>query len=385
MVKRILIVGMLDSIHLARWLEQFKDEKLHISIFPSRKYRCIHPQLWRLTQSRNIAHFQIVGIWPKIFKFGHIDFILKEIVGKLFVGSNRVNKLRKILKKNDFELIHAIEIQGGGYLIGSIEKNFLRNSKLILTNWGSDIYYFMKHSEHLVLIKDLLKRVDYYSAECERDYKLARDLGFRGQELACIPNSGGFDVFRDRLTYVKPSMRSQIIVKGYGGLFGRPDIFIPVIEKICAEFPNLNFFVYSVTSDSLKLIMDLPEYVRKKIKYSTVERNLSRVDLLNQFSKSRIYIGCSESDGISTSFLESLVSGSYPIQSNTSCADEWIKKGAVGSIVPLNFEIIMESVRSALLDSSMVDSASDTNFAVSQKYLSKEYVSGIAKHFYIDC
>ena len=243
----------------------------------------------------------------------------------------------------------------------------------------------MKHSEHLVLIKDLLKRVDYYSAECERDYKLARDLGFSGQELACIPNSGGFDVFRDPLTYVKPSMRSQIIVKGYGGLFGRPDILIPVIEKICVEFPNLNFFVYSVTSDSLKLIMDLPEYVRKKIKYSTVERNLSRVDLLNQFSKSRIYIGCSESDGISTSFLESLISGCYPIQSNTSCADEWIKKGAVGSIVPLNFEIIIESVRTALLDSNMVDLASDINFAVSQKYLSNEHVRGIAKKFYTDC
>jgi hypothetical protein len=139
-----------------------------------------------------------------------------------------------------------------------------------------------------------------------------------------------------------------------------------------------------VTKDSLELIRDLPKHIRKKIKYSTVRRNLSRPDLLNQFSKSRIYIGCSESDGISTSFLESLISGCYPIQSNTSCADEWIKKGAVGSVVPLDSEIIMESVRSAVLDANMVDSASDINFAVSQKYLSNEYISGIAKHFYID-
>jgi hypothetical protein len=384
MVKRILVVGMLDSIHLARWLEQFKDEKLDISIFPSRKYRFIHPQLWSLTESINIANFQIIGISPKIFRFGHVDFMLKEIFGKFFKSLSRKYSLQKTLKKNNFELIHAIEIQGGGYLIGSIEEAFYKKSKIILTNWGSDIYYFMKNPKHLDLIKNLLKRVDYYSAECERDYKLARDLGFSGQELPCIPNSGGFDVMRDHLAYVKPSLRNQIIIKGYGGLFGRPDILIQVIGKICIEFPNLNFFIYSVTKDSLKLIMDLPKHVRKKIKYSTVRRNLSRLDLLNQFSKSRIYIGCSESDGISTSFLESLISGSYPIQSNTSCADEWIKKGAVGSVVPLDFEIIMESVRSAVLDADMVDSASDINFAVSQKYLSHEYISGIAKQFYID-
>ena len=384
MVKRILVVGMLDSIHLARWLEQFKDEKLDISIFPSRKYRFMHPQLWSLTQSRNIANFQIIGSSQKIFQFGHVDFILKEVLGKIFKSLNRKCSLQKTLKKYNFDLIHAIEIQGAGYLVGSIEKIFYKKSKIILTNWGSDIYYFMKNPKHLDLIKNLLKIVHYYSAECERDYELAQDLGFSGQELPCIPNSGGFDVSRDHLTYVKPSLRNQIIVKGYGGLFGRPDILTQVIEKICIEFPNVNFYIYSVTKDSKKLIKDLPEHVRKKIKYSSVRHNLSRLDLLNQFSKSRIYIGCSESDGISTSFLESLISGSYPIQSNTSCADEWIKKGAVGSVVPLNFEIIMESLRSAMLDVNLVDSASEINFAVSQKYLSHEYISGIAKKFYID-
>jgi hypothetical protein len=308
--------------------------------------------------------------------------LIKEVLGKIFKSLNRKHSLQKRLKNHNFELIHAIEIQGGGYLIGSIEKVFYEKSKIILTNWGSDIYYFMKHPKHLNLIKSLLKRVDYYSAECERDYKLARNLGFSGQELPCIPNAGGFIIARDQLTYVKPSLRDQIIIKGYGGLFGRPDILFAVIEKICIEFPTFNFFIYSVTKDSLKLINDLPKNVRKKIKYSTTKRNLSRENLLNEFTKSRIYIGCSESDGISTSFLESLISGCYPIQSNTSCADEWIKKGAVGSVVPLDCEVIMESVRKAILDANMVDSASDLNFALSQKYLSNDHVSGIAKIFY---
>jgi hypothetical protein len=49
--------------------------------------------------------------------------------------------------------------------------------------------------------------------------------------------------------------------------------------------------------------------------------------MYENFANSRIYIGASRSDGISTSFLEALVLGAYPIQTNTSCGNEWVEKG----------------------------------------------------------
>ena len=52
--------------------------------------------------------------------------------------------------------------------------------------------------------------------------------------------------------------------------------------------------------------------------------------------------------------------------------------------MPLDFEKIMEIVRRAMEDANLVDSASEVNFAVSKKYLSNEYITRIAKQFYVN-
>ena len=41
--KRVLVIGMLDSIHLARWLGQFVDDEIDFAILASKKYRKLHP------------------------------------------------------------------------------------------------------------------------------------------------------------------------------------------------------------------------------------------------------------------------------------------------------------------------------------------------------
>ena len=52
--------------------------------------------------------------------------------------------------------------------------------------------------------------------------------------------------------------------------------------------------------------------------------------------------------------------------------------------MPLDFEKIMESVRSAIKNANLVDSASDVNFEDGKKYLSNEYVTRIEKQFYVN-
>ena len=42
---KILIIGMADSVHLARWLSQFIDQPIDFTIFPSSPHRRIHPLL----------------------------------------------------------------------------------------------------------------------------------------------------------------------------------------------------------------------------------------------------------------------------------------------------------------------------------------------------
>ena len=120
----------------------------------------------------------------------------------------------------------------------------------------------------------------------------------------------------------------------------------------------------------------------KKVRVSTVKKPLTQNAILQEFARSRVYIGCSVSDGISTSFLESLVTGAYPVQTNTSCANEWIKKGAVGSLVNLDAKEIFKEVSKALSDPGLVNRAASVNLEISRKFLSKSKIRTVVSGFY---
>jgi glycosyltransferase involved in cell wall biosynthesis len=76
-------------------------------------------------------------------------------------------------------------------------------------------------------------------------------------------------------------------------------------------------------------------------------------------------LAISISDGISTSMLEAMAMGSFPIQTSTSCANEWIKDRDTGFIVdPDNVGQIARRLKRALTDDFLVDAAAPRNAAV---------------------
>jgi glycosyltransferase involved in cell wall biosynthesis len=56
---------------------------------------------------------------------------------------------------------------------------------------------------------------------------------------------------------------------------------------------------------------------------------MSHKAVLEMFAKSKIYVGLSESDGISTSMLEAMAMGAIPVQTSTACCDEWFGDSGV--------------------------------------------------------
>jgi len=380
--KKILVIAMVDSIHFARWLGQFKDQELTFYIFPSRKFRKLHSELIDLLECKSIATFKIITLLKIKMFVGYLDYMCFETVSKFISKLSRANKLQQVIRQKEFDYIHAIEIQSAGYLIKDIPKQVLNKTPIIVTNWGSDIYYFGKLLKHLTPIKDVLTIADFYSGECARDYSLAREFGFTGINLPCIPNAGGFLLDPAAIESSLPSRRTQISIKGYGGLFGRADLPIKILELITLEFPDINFFFYSVTKDVLLMIKDLPTTLRGRIRVATVQDRLSQETIMSEFFKSRIFIGCSESDGISTSFLQSLVAGAYPIQTDTSCASEWVTRGAIGSIISLDSSELLDQVRESLLNDQLVDDAAIANMKVARKYLDYDVVKKEALKFY---
>jgi len=90
---------------------------------------------------------------------------------------------------------------------------------------------------------------------------------------------------------------------------------------------------------------------------------LDHETILKHHAQARISIGLSIGDGISTSLLEAMAMGSFPIQSSTACADEWVVHGQTGLIVPAEDPAqVAEALKKALTDDEMVDKAYDENW-----------------------
>jgi hypothetical protein len=380
---QVLIIGMLDSIHLARWLDQFKKEEIDFLIFASKKFKKIHGSILPLLNTNFEATYRLHKCSAFEASAGYWDFLMFELPRKLGLRKCRSRSLKRLLNKVKFHHIHAFEIQGAGYLLDDIDENLIKNSKVIVTNWGSDIYYFGRYPDHKESIKSILSKADYYSAECIRDYALAKDFGFKGIDLPCIPNAGGFHIAPRGFDYIPPSLRKQVLVKGYGGTFGRADLPIALIPQLLNNFPEIQFHFYSVTDDILRLIKQLPQELKTRIRVSTLRDRLTHTQMLREFAISRIYVGCSESDGISTSFIESLIHGTYPIQTNTSCANEWVDRGVTASIIGLNSDELLLQIQRALEDDALVDSASDVNFQVANRFLAFDFIRKQSLSFYL--
>ena len=186
----VLIIGMLDSIHLTRWLSQFEDQSIMFTIYPSTKFRSVHPDLNRLVKSNKNYRFTQKRF---VKLFGYKEYFFNIFLAGISKRFSSENRLARLIKKHNFDYIHALEIQGAGYLLlnSRFEKSN-ESQKIIVTNWGSDIFYFEKNMEDKNKIQKILSIADYYSAECHRDYELALKNGFMGKFLPVNPNAGGF-------------------------------------------------------------------------------------------------------------------------------------------------------------------------------------------------
>jgi hypothetical protein len=299
------------------------------------------------------------GVWP--LRFGSNIVSLSQF---RFLPSwiNRPTCLAWIIRRLKPDIIHSLEIQHAGYSTLEAKSKFRDGfPPWIVTNWGSDIYLFGRLAEHAEKIRAVLSGCDYYTSECHRDVGLARDFGFGGTVLPVLPGGGGFDLMR-MSRWKQPgqtSARRLILLKGYQHWAGRALVGLRAIE-LCAEvLKGYRVAVYSASPD-VKVAAELTAQ-STGVPIEIVPQG-SHEEMLRLHGQARVSIGLSISDAISTSLLEAMIMGSFPIQSYTSCADEWVRDGETGLLVhPENPVEVAAAIRRAISDDAMVDRAVAVN------------------------
>lgn len=305
---------MVDSIHVARWISQFEPSEVEFKLFPSTPNRRVHPLIKDLMALQNN-----IDIVPFRGKFS----ILLWVMDRLFSDRIRGLFLRRILKFQRPDFVHALEFQHGGYITSRALEDRSIQTSFIATNYGSDIYWFQRFPKHLNKIKKLLARADRYSAECNRDVVLAKKYGFTGEVLPVFPNAGGFTDEQLSRPLTPTAERKLIAIKGYEGWVGRASVAIESLYTLAEELAHYKIIFYSCNLKTIRLVKKLKRKTGLNVEWYG-KGELDHSQMLDLFASARIYIGISLSDGISTSMLEAIAMGAFPIQTSTACVDEWM-------------------------------------------------------------
>ena len=281
------------------------------------------------------------------------------------------------------DLVHVLEFQNAGYVFLRAEKlsPALSRSKLLLTPYGSDIFWFQRFPRHLVRIQRLLERADAMSCECHRDELLATKHGFQGKFMPRIPAFGGIRVMvpsGDR------SSRRTIAVKGYQYSLGQALMALEALELIAGELKDYEVVLYSCNRKTIQAANQLQK--RSGLRITCFPKfALSNDEVHALFARSALYIGLSKSDGISASMIEAMANGAIPIQSDTSCGSEWLDDGVGGYLVDYaDVTKISKLALSVLSDSEFQESAARANFEKLSDLLRPEAITAAAKATYAE-
>jgi glycosyltransferase involved in cell wall biosynthesis len=360
---------MLDSIHTARWLENFKDQSIDFYLFPSTPNRRVHSQIKNLisnAQSQtSVFRLSPVAKWAAIPMWGADLVFGNRIRGYLVARTARKVKATHI---------HAMELNHAGQISTKALKHLDDlGPKVLSTVWGSDIFWFGKFAKHQGYLTEILKGTDLLISECARDFELAKDLGFNGK-FEKSESLFGFADSQIQIEQTLTSQRNLILIKGYESFVGRASIALRAVEALSEELKQFEIHVYSTTWKTRKLIKKYNSTADRKITYYK-KNTLSSSQMLELFERARVHIGISLSDGVPASLLESMVTGAFPIQTNTACCDGWIVNQKSGLVVSPDLDEVVVALAKAINDDQLVDSAMVINHQTASEKLSKTYVS----------
>ncbi len=364
---KILFIAFPNSIHTARWISQLMETDWDIHLFSSNESLRTHTILKNLICKSKIKYHRL-NAWNLI-----IGQLCKYKIFPYKYYHGRYNELIEVIVKIQPDIIHSFELQHAGYMTLEVKKRMNEPFPTwIATVWGGDIDYFRKFEDHRKRIVDLLANCNYYSCECFRDVELAIKYGFKGVVLPVFPVTGGFDLNSIKaLSYNgKTSDRKLIMLKGYHGWAGRALIGLKALENCHELLRDYTIITYLTDKIVKKEVRKVIKRTRLNIK---VIREKTHEGILRRHGQARISIGLSITDGISISFLEAFVMGSFPIQSWTSCANEWITDGETGFLVPPDdLPAITKALRTALENNNLVDQASEKNALIAKQRLDKK-------------
>lgn len=373
---KILMVSMFSS-HFFNWTQQLEEaghEIYWIDVYDSNTY------------VKKIDFVcQIIGWRNKIKYPGR--YILKRKFPKIYNFTNKFNQqnlaelFEEKLKEIQPDVVHSFEMFSSCVPILEVIKKY-PEIKWIYSVWGNDLFYFKNHSKALKNIKEVFFHLDYMFTDCLRDFKIANQLGFKGEFLGVYPTGGGYD-FEKYDPFIKVfAPRKIILIKGYQHQFGRCNKILEAISGLKELLADYNIIVFSANSAVIEYSKELQLNTWENI---MIYEQLSHDKVLKLMGESKIYIGNSISDGMPNTLLEAIIMGAFPIQSNPGGAtEEIIIHGLNGLLIknPKDAVEIGDLIKKAVSDKTFLVNGVEYNNKNIKPKLQREIVENLVLEKY---
>ena len=365
---KILIVSVFSN-HFFNWVLQLKESGHEVHWFDLNDAN---------TYVERIDFVHQTVKWKRKFEYPGRYWIKNNIPAldtfiEQFNNRKFLDVFQKKLNEIQPDVIQSFEMHSACVPILGIMKN---NPKIkwVYSAWGNDLFYYQNEPEKLKEIKAVFGRLDYMFADCTRDFLIAEKHGFKGEYLGTFPGGGGYDLSSSDPWVREFQNRKTILIKGYEHKFGRCNNVLEALLEIEDDLKGFKIVVFAATKEVLKFV-NHPRF--NKMENLEIKGQIGRGKVLELMGKSLIYIGNSISDGIPNTLLESVIMGSFPIQSNPGGASaEIIEHGKNGFLIenPEDIKVIALLIKQAIQNPELLRSGIAYNVAKVKPMLERNYI-----------
>jgi glycosyltransferase involved in cell wall biosynthesis len=403
---KILFIGEVGSIHVARWVNQLHGTGWDFRVFqpvPSAlgvrgeflsgkvylPYDVPKPETiqveYTLSPNKPSLVFRAVRKVLRKFKITWLEDKPKS------PEARHARYLADLIKQWQPDVIHSLGMfcnwRDNGIVVSRARE--ILGGKLpcpwIVSSWGADLdlYPYLGEKQRAEA-EAILTTCDGLLVEGERDLALAQKMGFRGKVLAKLPAYGGITWKPE--DYCSPGLTSSrrvILLKGRdntdpvhagGDPQGRAMTAINAF-KTCRDLLQPYSIVIAQATPSVEAEAKALAASGLDITIYPNSVSLPYPQWLKLLGSSRILIAVTASDGLPSTLIEAMSLGVFPIHSGLETVREWISDGQNGSLVPPeDVQAVAQALRNALENDAFVDKAAERNLEIIAKNLSDAVV-----------
>jgi glycosyltransferase involved in cell wall biosynthesis len=327
----------------------------------------------------------------------HLRTLVRQLVAPLSFP-RAAKALWEVIERIHPDIVHAMRIPYEGMTASIAMKpsaegtENIRRPPLLISVWGND---FTLHAKATPIIshytKQALESAGGLHTDCQRDQRLALELGFDAKKPKIVlPGGGGVQLD----TFYPPKMevvgggiqhmednRSITVINPRGfRAYVRNDTFFKTIPLVIERFPKVHFICPGMKSEVQAEKWSRELGIGEKVDLLPAQ---SRQQMAELFRQSQITVSITTHDGTPNSLLEAMACGSFPIVGDIEPLHEWIMQGDNGLLVdPSDPKSLADAIMTAISQPELRRQAGERNIQLIRERAEYDKVMQAAEEFY---